>query len=184
MAAYNTGKIILFIQSVLWDLQVPQEAATVLFEDNGRGTAMGNAQKPTTCTRHMDIKYFSLYEWVKHNRMILEQIDTLINVSNHMTKGLQTILFHRHADFILGHIPPMYSPVYQSIIGTYTNHTVNVDHFVPPSFTTPIIAAAAQVHDSILSDYQHSPWLCIIGMDNTIHYSFLHQILFVHTHRI
>jgi len=47
MAAYDTGKMILFIRSVLWDLNVPQEAATILFEDNDACTAMGNAQKPT-----------------------------------------------------------------------------------------------------------------------------------------
>ncbi len=60
MAAYDTGKMILFIWSVLWDLHVPQEAATVLFEDNNGCTAMGNAQKPTPQTHHINIKYFSL----------------------------------------------------------------------------------------------------------------------------
>jgi len=107
---------------------------------------MGNAQKPTTRTHHINIKYFSLYEWVEHDLMHLERIDTSINMSDHMTKGLQTTLFHRHADFILGHVPPMYSPVYNSIIGTYTNHTVDIEHFVPPSFTTPTTAAAARIH--------------------------------------
>jgi hypothetical protein len=61
MATYDTGKMILFVQSVLWDLLgIPQEAATVLYEDNDACTAMGNAQKPTPRTRHMDIKYFSI----------------------------------------------------------------------------------------------------------------------------
>ena len=60
MAAYDTGKMILFVRSVLWDLGIPQEAATVLYEDNDACTAMGNAQKPTPRTRHMDIKYFSI----------------------------------------------------------------------------------------------------------------------------
>ena len=124
---------------------------------------MGNAQKPTPRTRHIDIKYFSLCKWVKHNLMLLERIDTSINMSDHMTKGFQTTLFHRHADFILGHVPPMYSPVYDSIIRTYINHTVDIKHFVPPSFTTPTTAAAARVHAPILSDYQHNPWLDIIG---------------------
>jgi len=165
MAAYDTGKMILFIRSVLWDLHVPQEAATVLFEDNDGCTAMGNAQKPTTRTRHMDIKYFSLCEWVERDLMILERIDTSINMSDHMTKGLQTILilFHRHVDFLLGHIPPMYSPIYASTIGTYSNHTVNIDHFTPPSFTTPTTVAAARVHAPILSNYRNSPWLRILG---------------------
>ena len=74
MAAYDTGKMILFVQSVLWDLGVPQEAATVLYEDNDACTAMCNAQKPTPRTRHMDIKYFSICEWVDRDLMLLECI--------------------------------------------------------------------------------------------------------------
>ena len=70
MAAYDTGKMILFVRSILWDLHVPQEAATILFEDNDGCTAMCNAQKPTTRTRHIDIKYFSLCEWVECNLML------------------------------------------------------------------------------------------------------------------
>jgi hypothetical protein len=163
MAAYDTGKMILFIRSVLWDLSIPQEVAMVLFEDNDGCTAMGNAQKPTSKTRHMDIKYFSLCKWVECNLMLLEHIDTSINMSDHMMKGLQTTLFHCHADFILGHNPLVYSPVYESIVGPYTNHMVDIEHFVPSSFTTPTTAAAACVHAPILSNNQHNPWLVIIG---------------------
>jgi hypothetical protein len=89
MAAYDTGKMILFVRSVLWDLGVPQEAATVLYEDNVACTAMGNAQKPTTRTRHIDIKTFSLCEWLERDLMHLERIDTTINMADHLTKGLQ-----------------------------------------------------------------------------------------------
>ena len=94
MAAYDTGKMILFVRSVLWDLNIPQEAATILYEDNDACTAMGNAQKPTPRTRHIDIKYFSICEWIEHNLMILECIDTTINMSDHFTKGLSRALFH------------------------------------------------------------------------------------------
>ncbi len=99
MSAYYTDKMILFVLSVLWDLGVPQEAATLLYENNDACTAMANAQKPTSRTRHMDIKYFSLSEWVEHDLMLLEHIDTSINLADHFTKGLQTALFHRHAGF-------------------------------------------------------------------------------------
>eukprot|EP00804_Cyclotella_cryptica_P026909 CCRYP_019596-RA/>CCRYP_019596-RA protein AED:0.30 eAED:0.30 QI:0/0/0/1/0/0/2/0/225 len=74
MAACNTGKMILFIRSILWDLGIPQQAATILYEDNDACTAMANAQKPTTRTRHMDIRYFA-GEWVEHDLMILERIN-------------------------------------------------------------------------------------------------------------
>ena len=50
MAACDTGKTILYIRSILWDLDIPQEAATVLYEDNNGCTAMGNTQKPTLRT--------------------------------------------------------------------------------------------------------------------------------------
>ena len=163
MSAYFTGKMILFVRSVLWDLGIPQEAATLLYEDNDACTAMANAQKPTPRTRHMDIKYFSLSEWVERDLMLLARIDTSINLADHFTKGLHSALFHRHADFILGHIPPAYSPVYRSIIGSYARNDAYLDKFVPSSFTTPTTAAAARVHAPLLSDYADNPWIPILG---------------------
>jgi len=168
MAAYDTGKMILFVRSVLWDLDVPQEAATILYEDNDGCTAMGNAQKPTPRTRHIDIKYFSLCEWVERDLILLDRIDTSINMSDNLTKSLQTLLFHRHADFILGHIPPTYSPVYSDLVGSYSNHTIDVDRFTPHSFTTPLTATAARIYAPIKEDYAYSPWLPVLGHGVTI----------------
>jgi len=173
MAAYDTGKMILFVRSVLWDLDIPQEAATVLYEDNDACTAMGNAQKPTPRTRHMDIKYFSICEWVDRDLMHLERIDTSINMSDHFTKALNRALFHRHADFLLGHVPPMYSPVYHAIVGMYTDQTLEFEKFVPESFATPMCAAAARVHAPLPDDYVDNPWLTIVlyGMVDPIHHA-------------
>jgi hypothetical protein len=162
MAAYDTGKMILFVRSILWDLDIPQEAATVLYEDNDACTAMGNAQKPTPRTRHIDIKYFSICEWIERDLMILERIDTTINMSDHFTKGLSRALFHRHADDLQGHIPPAYSPIYKSTIGTYTNQHVDFEKFVPFSFTTPMTAAAARVYAPNIEDYMGNPWLVVL----------------------
>jgi hypothetical protein len=60
MAAHDTGKMILFVWGILCDLSIPQETATIMYEDNDACTGMGNAQKPTSRTRHIDIKYFLL----------------------------------------------------------------------------------------------------------------------------
>jgi hypothetical protein len=130
-----------------------------LYEDNDACTAMVNAQKPTPRTCHMDIKYFSLSEWVEPDLMLLERIDTLLNLADHFTKGFHTALFHRHADFILGHIPLAYSPVYRSIIGSYARNDAYLAKFVPSSFTTPMTAAAARVHAPFPSDYADNPWI-------------------------
>ena len=157
MAACDTGRTILYIRSILWDLVIPQEAATLLYEDNDGCTAMGNAQKPTTQTRHIDIKFFTLCDWVEQDLMLLDRIDTSINMADHLTKALQPTLFHRHANYLLGHIPPSYSPVYKTIIGESTNYTPKIDLFVPASFTTPITARAARVYCPLESDYCNSP---------------------------
>jgi hypothetical protein len=72
----------------MYDLGIPQQAASIIFEDNDGATAMANAQKPTTRTRHMDIKYFALAEWVERDLMILERVNTAINTADHFTKIL------------------------------------------------------------------------------------------------
>jgi hypothetical protein len=65
---------------------------------------MGNALKPTAWTRHIDIKYFALCKWVEQDQ--IEWIDTSINIADHITKPLSGILFQRHTNFLLGHVPP------------------------------------------------------------------------------
>ncbi len=83
-------------------------------------------------------------------------------MADHLTKGLSRALFHRHADFLLGHVPPLYSPVYKSIIGSYSTDQVAIDRFVPLSFMTPITAAAARVYAPNLEDYSGNPWLLVL----------------------
>ncbi len=52
---------------------------------------MGNTQKPTIRTWHIDIKYFALCKLVERNHIRLERIDTLINIADHLTKFLSHI---------------------------------------------------------------------------------------------
>ena len=105
--------------------------------------------------------------------MHLERIDTSINMSDHFTKALNRALFHRHADFLLGHVPPMYSPVYHAIVGMYTDQTLEFEKCVPESFTTPTCAAAARVHAPLPEDYADNPWLKVVlySMVDPIHHA-------------
>jgi hypothetical protein len=170
MVACDVGRMSLFIRSVLWDLDIPQKAATIAYKDNDGCTAMGNAQKPTARTHHINIKYFAFFDWVERDLLRLERIDTSINISDHLTKALTRILFHRHADYLLGHIPPKYLPVYNHAISTYTDNNKDYnryapeslyDRYVPESFTAHTTAAAAQVCASHLVDIRGN-WLRIL----------------------
>jgi hypothetical protein len=53
--ASDYGQMILFIWSILWDIGIPQEAATILYKDNNACIVMAMAQKPMPRTHHMDI---------------------------------------------------------------------------------------------------------------------------------
>ena len=95
MGANDAGKTILYIRSILWDLGIPQSKATLLYEDNDACTAMANARKPTPRTRHIDIKWFTLCDWVERDLIKLVRVHTSLNIADQMTKSLGPTLFHR-----------------------------------------------------------------------------------------
>ena len=108
VAACDTAKMILFYRSLMEDIGLPQNDATVLFEDNNGALLMANAQQPTKRTRHIDIKHFALLDWVEQDMIILEDIPTSENVADSMTKTLSRILFYRHYDTYMGLRKPDY----------------------------------------------------------------------------
>ncbi|KAL7479523.1 hypothetical protein ACHAW6_005251 [Cyclotella cf. meneghiniana] len=121
MMANDADRISLYMRSILWDLGIPQEAATILYEDNDGATAMANAGKPTPCSHHIDIKYYALQEWCEHDLLVLNRVDTSINMADHFTKPLPRILCHRHCDFYMGFVPPTYSPRYLEVARIYSD---------------------------------------------------------------
>jgi hypothetical protein len=102
VAACDAAKMILFFRSILEDLGIPQEEVTVLYEDNNGALMMANAQQPMRRTRHLDIKHFSLLDWVEKDLSILKAISTHDNASDAMTKMLPRQLFYRHRDTFMG----------------------------------------------------------------------------------
>ncbi len=72
------------------------------------------------------ISIFALCDWVEQDLLILDQIDTKNNLADPFTKALECAAFHCHVDFILGHVPPWYSPVSFKLIGTYTDDHMDI----------------------------------------------------------
>ena len=112
VAACEAGKAILYIRSILDEINIPQDEATTLFIDNNGALLMANAQQPTRRTRHMDIKHFALLDWVERDLIVLKRINTTDNYSDAMTKSLGRQLYYRHNDYILGKIIPKYAAAY------------------------------------------------------------------------
>jgi KUP system potassium uptake protein len=106
VAACDTAKLILFYRSLMHDVGLEQNDATILFEDNNGALLMANAQQPTRRTRHIEIKHFALLDWVEQDLLILHRIPTSENVADAMTKTLSRTLFYRHYDTYMGRRVP------------------------------------------------------------------------------
>ena len=109
VALCDAGKVVLYTRSILEDLGVPQENATVLYEDNRGALLMAKQRQPTKRTRHMDVKYFAVSDWVERDLLNITSIPTSENI---VTKQTPRILFYPHYDRLMGRIPPQYAEHY------------------------------------------------------------------------
>jgi hypothetical protein len=87
---------------------------TVLFEDNNGALLMVNAQQPAKHTRHINIKQFTLLDWVELDMLLLHEISTHDNAADAMTKPLTCQLFYRHYDTYMGIRIPRYCTAKQT----------------------------------------------------------------------
>ena len=110
-AAVDAGKAILYIRTILDQLNIPQQDATILHINNNGALNMANQQQPTQRTRHVDIKHFVLQDWVERDLLVLRRITTTDNYSDAMTKVTGRTLHYKHFDYIMGQIRPPYATI-------------------------------------------------------------------------
>ena len=108
-SACDAGRCTLFIRSLLNHIQIPQDKATIIHEDNNGAILMANAGKPTRRARHLDLKYFALQDWIENDLLFLQWVSTTNNCSDSLTKSLGRILQYKHMDYIMGQVKPKYS---------------------------------------------------------------------------
>ncbi len=125
----------------------------------------------------MDIWYHILCEWVEHNLIILERVDTTINKAGHFTKLLSCILLHRHINYIMGHVPPEYSPAYEQSTGQLNKPTVKLTPYLyttkntlpvvikdePDKEYIPVAARAARIYTPDYTALTNTFWTKIVA---------------------
>ena len=62
IAAAEAGKAILYLRTILDEIGLEQQQATILYKDNQGALLMAKAGRPAKQTKHMDIKYFALQQ--------------------------------------------------------------------------------------------------------------------------
>jgi hypothetical protein len=108
LAASDAGKMALYLRSILDELSVSQQFATVIYEDNRGALLMASAAQPTKQSRHIDIREYALLDWVERDLIALEDVASGLNASDILTKQTGPLLFARHVDNLTGRLPPPY----------------------------------------------------------------------------
>ena len=119
VAATETGKAILYIRTILQEIGMPQQKATILHVDNNGALNMANQKQPTKSTRHMELKQFAIQQWVERDLLYLRRITTADNYADAMTKQVGRMKFVQHFQYIMGCLRPSYAD-YENTITNVT----------------------------------------------------------------
>ena len=109
VAASEAGKCILYVYTILEEIGLEQEQATILYKDNQGALLMAQAKRPTKRTKHINICHFALQQWVEKDLIDFKRISTSDNSTDAMTKETPRTLFYCHMNNIMGQIIPLYA---------------------------------------------------------------------------
>jgi hypothetical protein len=99
----HTGKRIKYVRSILVEIGIPQHGPSPIYGDNMAAILMANNTRPTDRTRHLDIRWFAIQEWIHVDcDVILIHIPGILNPSDAQTKALTYRLHHRHMSRAMG----------------------------------------------------------------------------------
>ena len=89
-----------------------QQTHSMMLRINNQGVLhMVTAGAPTKRTRHVDICYFALLQWLETGKIRSESVPTAQNISDSMTKATGRINFYQHVDLYMGRQPPRHAPL-------------------------------------------------------------------------
>ena len=104
IAAITTAKTAKYMRSVLSKLGFLQTDPTPIYEDKRPTIDIVTLQKPTEQTRHINIGFFAIQDWIhESNDIVLSHIPGVINPSDDLTKLLGRVLHEQHARYVMGH---------------------------------------------------------------------------------
>ena len=81
---FDWGKIfeLYWCRKDFFVLQKYSLAATIIFGDNDSSAAMANAGKPTSRSRHIDVKFYAIQEWTELDLILIKHIGTALNMKD------------------------------------------------------------------------------------------------------
>ena len=106
VAAYETGRYILYFRQFLTELGLTQSSPTRIWEDNTACIAQSKNPVNHKRSKHMLIKYHYLRDLVDNSQISLEYVNTNDQVADILTKPLPNHIFSRLLFHIVRPAPP------------------------------------------------------------------------------
>ena len=93
---------------LLKQLGYEQVDATIIHIDNKAAlTIINDNTSPTERTRHIDVRYWAIQDWVREDKsFIMQWLPGILNISDAETKPLGYVLHARHCCRMIGHYTP------------------------------------------------------------------------------
>ena len=93
IAVAEPGKNILYLCTIMQEIGLEQQEASILYEDNQGAFLMAQSGQPTKRTKHIDIKHFVLKQRVEQDMIPMRCIVISDNVADVLTKATLQTLF-------------------------------------------------------------------------------------------
>ena len=101
MALYYCAVEVVYLRNVLKEMGFEQEKPTKIFCDNEAVKSFSEDAKFRDRTRHIDIKFHKIREWIKEDRIEVVTMKGTVNAADIGTKPLSKLPFHKHKKVLL-----------------------------------------------------------------------------------
>ena len=120
LAAVQCAKLVIYLRSVLQELDALKPGPTPLLIDNEAALKVINERRPTPRVRHVQIQQFAIQEWRAAKLIEMQHLPGIINSSDDLTKPLSWVLHGRHARRNMGHYAAPTSTLMRPTSNPYT----------------------------------------------------------------
>jgi hypothetical protein len=92
METTNGSKEEIWLQRLCSRIELEQKAMKISYDSQ---SAIFLANNPTyhSTTKHIDVHYHFMRDMVERNKVLLEKVDTLENITNSLTKSMSVVNF-------------------------------------------------------------------------------------------
>jgi hypothetical protein len=101
IALSDAARSVVGMRNFLASLGYPQEAPTILYEDNSGAICIARGAGRPERSRHLDIRYHYVKELVASGVVSVEYISTDLQLADGLTKSLEKVKFKRFVEAVM-----------------------------------------------------------------------------------